>query len=225
MKKILLVALMAATTGVAHAETLEALGRVLKFTNPAGYCTPGKSERERALVDFSAKALGTGSRLLHMAVACSELADFKAGRKDMLAHWIQIQHVSAKGKYITVDVSREEFLTAVSGALTQKALTIDPKEINRQLEASLGSDELKLSEPQIRPLGRDSDAAYISLRMKASAGGESQIVTAVGGLTVVKQVPVLVNVYEGQGDPKSRAMLSLIVQRSLKSLISENATR
>src|SRR3546814_7886571 len=71
----------------AAAESVNVLGQQVLFSNPSGYCTPGKSAREVELMDLAKRSLAEGSRLVHAAVRCSELEDYRAGRRDMLDHW------------------------------------------------------------------------------------------------------------------------------------------
>src|SRR3546814_8122343 len=68
----------------AAAESVNVLGQQVLFSNPSGYCTPGKSAREVELMDLAKRSLAEGSRLVHAAVRCSELEDYRAGRRDML---------------------------------------------------------------------------------------------------------------------------------------------
>src|SRR3546814_15604091 len=67
----------------AAAESVNVLGQQVLFSNPSGYCTPGKSAREVELMDLAKRSLAEGSRLVHAAVRCSELEDYRAGRRDM----------------------------------------------------------------------------------------------------------------------------------------------
>src|SRR3546814_11964942 len=59
----------------AAAESVNVLGQQVLFSNPSGYCTPGKSAREVELMDLAKRSLAEGSRLVHAAVRCSELEE------------------------------------------------------------------------------------------------------------------------------------------------------
>src|SRR3546814_19922547 len=68
----------------AAAESVNVLGQQVLFSNPSGYCTPGKSAREVELMDLAKRSLAEGSRLVHAAVRCSELEDYRAGRREQI---------------------------------------------------------------------------------------------------------------------------------------------
>ena len=81
----------------AATESVNVLGQQVVFSNPSGYCTPGKSAREVELMDLARRSLGVGSRLVHAAVRCSELEDYRNGRREMLDHWLRIQLIGRRG--------------------------------------------------------------------------------------------------------------------------------
>lgn len=83
----------------AATESVNVLGQQIAFSNPRGYCTPGTSVREVELMDLARRSLGEGSRLVHAAVRCSELEDYRKGRRDMLDHWLQIQLIGPRGSF------------------------------------------------------------------------------------------------------------------------------
>src|SRR3546814_9957359 len=91
----------------AAAESVNVLGQQVLFSNPSGYCTPGKSAREVELMDLAKRSLAEGSRLVHAAVRCSELEDYRAGRRDMLDHWLQIQLIGPKGNFQRIEIDRK----------------------------------------------------------------------------------------------------------------------
>ncbi|MEI6116932.1 MAG: hypothetical protein WCP99_20510, partial [Burkholderiales bacterium] len=80
----------AVTQRSAATESVKVLGQQVVFSNPSGYCTPGKSVREVELMDLAIRSLGEGARLVHAAVLCSELEDYRMGGREMLDHWLQL---------------------------------------------------------------------------------------------------------------------------------------
>lgn len=202
----------------AATESVSVLGQQVVFSNPSGYCTPGKSAREVDLMDLARRSLGEGSRLVHAAVRCSELEDYRKGRRDMLDHWLQIQLLGPKGNFQRIEMQREAFLSGLS----KSSPRIDPAEINRRLKASLDNGDISLSQMQVEPIGRDGNAVYFSMRMNMSIGETSRPVTGISGITLLNSLPLSINVYEGTGSLQSRGQLQPVQQELLNSLLTEN---
>ncbi len=202
----------------AATESVIVLGQQVVFSNPSGYCTPGKSAREVDLMDLARRSLGEGSRLVHAAVSCSELEDYRKGRRDMLDHWLQIQLLGPKGNFQRIEMQREAFLSGLS----KSSPRINTAEINRRLKASLDNGDISLSQMQVEPIGRDGNAVYFSMRMNMSVGETSRPVTGISGITLLNSLPLSINVYEGTGSPQSRGQLQAVQQELLNSLLTEN---
>lgn len=202
----------------AATESVSVLGQQVVFSNPSGYCTPGKSAREVELMDLARRSLGEGSRLVHAAVRCSELEDYRKGRRDMLDHWLQIQLIGPKGNFQRIEMQREAFLSGLS----KSSPRIDPAEINRRLKASLDNGDISLSQMQVEPIGRDGNAVYFSMRMNMSVGETSRPITGISGITLLNSLPLSINAYEGTGSPQSRGQLQAVQQELLNSLLTDN---
>ncbi len=184
----------------AATESVNVLGQQVVFTNPGGYCTPGKSAREVELMGLARRSLGEGSRLLHVAVHCSELEDYREGRRDMLDHWLQIQLLGPKGNFQRIEMPREAFLSSLS----KSSPRVNAAELNQRLKASFDSNDISLSDMKIEPIGRDGNAVYFSMRMNMSVGETSRPISGISGITLLNSLPLSVNVYEGTGSPQSR---------------------
>jgi hypothetical protein len=202
----------------AATESVDVLGQQVVFSNPSGYCTPGKSAREVELMDLARRSLGEGSRLVHTAVRCSELADYRKGRRDMLDHWLQVQIIGPKGNFQRIEMPREAFLSGLS----KSSPRVNAAELNQRLKASFENSEISLSDMKIKPLGRDGNAVYFSMRMNMSIGETSRPVTGISGITLLNSLPLSINVYEGTGSPRSRDQLPAVQQELLNSLLTEN---
>ncbi len=199
-------------------ESLNVLGQRVVFSNPSGYCTPGKSAREVELMDLARRSLGEGSRLVHAAVRCSELEDFRKGRRDMLDHWLQIQLIGPKGNFQRIDMPREAFLSGLSKSSPQ----VNAAELNRRLKASFENSDINLSDMKFEPIGRDGNAVYFSMRMNMSVGETSRPISGISAITLLNSLPLSINVYEGTGSPQSRGQLQAVQQELLNSLLTEN---
>ncbi len=201
-----------------QAQTIEVLGQRITFTNPSGYCTPGESVRERDLMTMSKSSVGPGARLVHAAILCSELDAFRAGRRETLDHWLQIQLIGPKGDFKRLEVGREAFLSSVSKASPR----LDAAKINRQIQTALENPDVSLSNMQVAQLGRDGNAVYMSTRMSLNVGDSNRLVTGLGGITLLNSLPLSVIVYEATGQAKSREQLQPTLQHLLTSLLTEN---
>lgn len=202
----------------AATESVNVLGQQVVFSNPSGYCTPGNSAREVELMDLARRSLGEGSRLVHAAVRCSELEDYRKGRRDMLDHWLQIQLIGPKGRFQRVEMPREAFLSGLS----KSSPRVNAAELNQRLKASFESGDISLSDMKVEPIGRDGNAVYFSMRMNMIVGETSRPVTGIGGITLLNSLPLSINVYEGTGSPQSRGQLQAVQQELMNSLLTEN---
>ena len=202
----------------AATESVYVLGQQVVFSNPSGYCTPGKSVREVELMDLARRSLGEGSRLVHAAVRCSELDDYRKGRRDMLDHWLQIQLIGPKGNFQRVEMPREAFLSGLS----KSSPRVNAAELNQRLKTSFESSDISLSDMKIEPIGRDGNAVYFSMRMYMSIGETSRPVTGISGITLLNSLPLSINVYEGTGSAQSRGQLQAVQQELLNILLTEN---
>lgn len=202
----------------AATESVYVLGQQVMFSNPNGYCTPGTSERELKLMELARRSLGKGSRLVHTAVRCSELEEYRKGQRELLDHWLQIQLIGPKGDFRRIEMQRELFLSGLSNSSPR----VNPEEINQRLRASLDNRDVTLSQMQFESIGRDGNAVYYSMRMNMSAAGSSRLITGIGAITLLNTLPLLVNVYEGTGLLTSRNQLQSVQQELLNSLLIEN---
>jgi hypothetical protein len=204
--------------GVAWSDTIDVLGQKLTFSNPSGYCTLGGTQRERALLNVSQRAVGSGSRIVHAAVRCPELEAFKRGTIDELDHWLQIQLIGPKGDFKRMEMGRETFLEAVAKGSPR----LDSTEIIRRINSALADTDVSMTKIQVAPLGRDGNAVYFSSRMNLSSGSSSRLVTGLSGITLVNSLPLTINVYEGTGTATGREKLQPTLQQLLLSVLTEN---
>ncbi|NGP53582.1 peptidoglycan-binding domain-containing protein [Thioalkalivibrio sp. XN8] len=202
----------------ASKETIQALGQRLVFSNPNGYCTLGGTPREEELLSLTKRSLGKDVRLLHAAVQCTELDEYKNGRRDTLDHWLQIQLLGPGGDFQRFEVGREAFLAGISSANPR----ISPQELNKRLQAAFDTYRVELSQPEVNPIGRDGNAFYFSMRMNMSVEDTTRTITGLSGMTLLNSLPIAINVYEGTGSTRSRENLQPVLQELLTSLLTQN---
>jgi len=205
-------------TQATQPQIIEVLGQTVSFANPNGYCTPGKTQRERDLITTSRKAVGSDARLVHLAVLCSDLEAFVDGRREFLDHWLQIQLLGPKGDFKRVEVGRQGFLDSVSKVKPE----LDAAKINREIQTALENPDMSASNMQVLQLGRDGNATYMSFRMRLKIGDSDRLVTGLGGVTLINSLPLSVIVYEATGQINSRGQLQPTLQQLLMSLLTQN---
>lgn len=198
--------------------SVNVLGQQVLFSNPSGYCTPGESAREVELMDLAKRSLAEGSRLVHAAVLCSELEDYRMGRREMLDHWLQIQLIGPKGNFQRIEMPRDAFLSGLSKSTPR----VNSAELNRRLKASFENSDVALTDMKFEPIGRDGNAVYFSMRMNMSVGESSRPISGISAITLLNSLPLSINVYEGTGSPQSRGQLQAVQQELLNSLLTEN---
>ena len=155
---------------------------------------------------------------MHAAVRCSELEDYRKGRREMLDHWLQIQLIGPKGNFQRIEMPREAFLSGLS----KSSPRVNAAELNRRLRASFENSDINLSDMKFEPIGRDGNAVYFSMRMNMSVGETSRPISGISGITLLNSLPLSINVYEGTGSPQSRGQLHAVLQELLNSLLTEN---
>lgn len=213
------VLLLLALAGYARAESFEALGSTVRFIVPPGYCDLGNSVREKAFFQFVATAVGSNTRLIRYLPRCSELDAFKAGKANRFQHFIEIQLVGMKGRYMTIPMERDAFVTAVSGVDIGHAM--DKVDLNKQLHSRLETN-INLTKPDFANLGRDGMAVYYSIRVNMQAGGISVPISGVSGLTLVNKLPVSFIVYDSSGDFRSRQNMLPTLMAMLRDVVANN---
>lgn len=162
--------------------------------------------------------MGEGSRLVHAAVRCTELEDYRQGRRDMLDHWLQIQLLGPKGNFQRIEIPREAFLSGLS----KSGPRVNAAELNQRLKTSFENSDISLSDMKFEPIGRDGNAVYFSMRMSMTVGEINRPVSGISGITLLNSLPLSINVYEGTGSPQSRDQLQAVQQELLNSLLTEN---
>jgi hypothetical protein len=197
---------------------LQALDQQIIFTNPIGYCTPGGSKREKELVSQARQMLGNTVRLVHVAVKCDELENYRIGRIETLDHWLQIQLIGPKGEFKRIELSREVFLNA----LAKSSPKLNMEELKKKINTQLKDLDLNLSNINVHQIGKDGNAFYMASRSLLTYGEKSKPVTGLGGVTLINSLPLGVWIYESSGTPQSRDQLHLVLQQAFVSLFTQN---
>jgi hypothetical protein len=194
------------------------LGQPIVFINPVDYCTVGDSIREKDLVDSSSQILGNTVRLVHFAVRCNELQEYRNGKRKTLDHWMQIHLIGNKGDFKRLEVPRDAFLKSVSSI----APKLDMDEIKDRINLQIQELNLDVSSISMRPIGRDGNALYMASRSTIQSDDKAKLISAIGGITLINSLPLSVWIYEVKGTQKSHSQLHLTLQQSITNLITQN---
>ncbi len=202
----------------AHAETIEVLGQKLNIRNPSGYCSLGKSPRERELMAMNEGVVAQGARVVHIAIRCTELSDFKRGAREHFDHWVQIQLLGQNGQFKRLDIQREAFLSVMA----RNTPKIDMAQIEQRINASFKQLDLSSTGTQAHPVGRDANAVYMSMRMNLVVGDATKPISALGAVTLVNSLPLSALAYEASSSAFSRTRLQSTLHEFLGALLTHN---
>src|SRR3546814_19130424 len=122
-------------------------------------------------MDLAKRSLAEGSRLVHAAVRCSELEDYRAGRRDMLDHWLHIQLIGPKGNFQRIEMPREEFLSGLSTSTPR----VNSAEFTRRLKASFQHSDVAITALKYELIGRDGNAVYFYIGRHMRDGGSHRV--------------------------------------------------
>ena len=193
------------------------MGRAISVTNPPGYCKGGDSPVERELHGKTQASL-RDARIVYWGARCSELADLRAGRRDSLGHWLQIQMLGNKGEFKPVAGTREAMLAGMAGAKPK----IDIHEANRRLAKGFENAAIEMGDASVQVIGRDGNAVYMMFRMNLKVGQVQRKINAVGAVTLVNSVPLSLLVYEEAGSSQRPAEMNTTLRALLMSVLTEN---
>lgn len=173
-----------------HATSVELLGRQISLVIPSGYCSiigdPVFAEWERRIREIG----GNSNVLLELFANCSDMQDFRAGRQRTLVDYGMILAQSPGGQVrAAVGISRAKYIANMMGGkdpteALQKAMIRASKFVSGYSAESLGM------------LGADGNGAYAgALLTLRDDPNRSITVLCVAGLTLVKELPVSINLY------------------------------
>lgn len=169
-------------------------------------------------MDQARRSLREDARLVHAAFLCSELNDYRKGRREKLDHWLQIQLLGPKGNFRRIEMQREAFLAGFSKASPR----LDTVELNQRLKAASGGSNIEVTDMKIEAIGRDGNAVYFYMQTNMIVGNTSLPVTAMNAVTLLNSLPLSINVYEASGSARSREQLPLVLRELLNSLLAGN---
>lgn len=212
------VAGLVAFAAIAHAEPTTLLGRTIEAVIPTGYCEVGKHPADAELVRRTIEGIGDLNQVLVLFANCKELEEFRHGKRSFLNNYGQILVQKPKGQLRALKgVTRPEFISKMAGR-ADFSESLKKAEVRiRQFEPSYQSME------NLGLLGTDANGLYIGLLL-AMTGDTPQPRRIVGvvGMTLVKELPASVNLYQGYKASPDLAALLVRQKAAMNAFVQAN---
>jgi hypothetical protein len=202
-----------------HAENITVAGRTLSIDLPPSYCVLDRSDpAEDEMFRIMERIQAGMNRVLVVFYDCAELARMRRGESNTFDRYGQILTPIREQAY--PGITREVYFAELTKVF-DRAFAIG---------ARLGQENIGEVIPEIqigeaRSLGvleTDEAALYAGMLEKIAFEGEEFTVAAVISMTLVKDVPVSVNLYRPYEGDASIDLLLMEQQRFLRRLVQEN---
>jgi hypothetical protein len=183
---------LVALAAIADAAPTTLLGRTIEAVIPGGYCEAGKHPADAELARRTIEGIGDSNQVLVLFANCKELEEFRRGKRFFLDNYGQILLQKPKGQLRALKgVTRPEFISKMAGRADFSEAFNKAEVRIRQFEPSYQSME------NLGPLGADANGLYIGLLL-AMTGNTPQPrrIVGVAGMTLVKEMPATVNIYQ-----------------------------
>ena len=195
------------------------LDKELIFVYPKHYCPLGNSKREELLWSMQQPQDNQAQRLLFLGVDCDELHAFRTGRRNDLDHWFKLEVMESVAKtLVNTPLTREEFLTKAS-----QSSILSEEVLSKRLTTILSrpaSDNM-----HVQYVGRNHDALYYVLKAIYPVKGKPDAsfkLSALGGMTLVKNLPLTLTAYAREEVSSGHYQLIDIVDTVVRETIQIN---
>lgn len=216
---LLALTLSLAGTSALRAETLNVAGRSLTIELPGGYCAldrgnPVEDEMFKVMERIQA---GT-NRVLVVFYDCEELASMRRGESDTFDRFGQV--LTPVGEQAYPGITREVYFEELRKVFDQ-AFAIGAQQGQENVTRVL--PEMEIGEARSLGILYGDDAAlYAGMAEKIGFEGLEFTLAAVIAMTLVKDVPISVNLYRPHEGETSFERLLMEQQRFLNSLVAKN---
>lgn len=210
MKQVFLalaLAILPAYVWSAAARHVEVLGESIAVPIPVGYCEVGSHPIEAEIVRRLSDGVGNTNLVLAVFADCAEAAEVRRGTRATFDNYGQVMVPTPDGKLRKFpDGSRAEYLDLI-GVRAGRGL---PGAVERGAErAKIFVPGLQVQE-SLGVLATDTNGLYFGfLASIPDTTGKQKSVLGITGMTLVKAVPVSVNVYRAYSkSPELQAQLA-----------------
>ena len=216
---LLALVLSLAGTPSLHAETFTVAGRSLSVDLPAGYCALDRSDPvENQMFDVMERIQAGTNRVLLVFYDCEELASMRLGETDTFDRYGQVLTPSGEQAYPGID--RHIYFGELRKVFDQ-AFAIGAQKGQENVARVL--PEMEIGEARSLGIVYEDDAAlYAGMAEKISFGGGEFTVAAIIAMTMIKDVPISVNLYRPYAGDDSFGQLLMEQQPYLRSLVGQN---
>ena len=203
----------------AQAETVTLLNRTIELVLPEGYCQAGNHQAEAEMMNQMKAALGNTNQLLLAFANCKELSDLRKGKRSTLDNYGQFLAPTQKGQVrVLAGLPRSEYIKKIKEQAGHLPDAIKKAEARaKQFNPRLVSTE------NLGLLDTDPNGVYLGMLMAyKDNAGKSKPVSCILGMTLIKEIPVSINLY--QAIKKSPDLQSILMRqkRSLADLVMAN---
>ncbi len=195
------------------------LDKELVFVYPKHYCPLGNSKREELLWSLQQPQDNQAQRLLFLGVDCEELQAFRTGRRNDLDHWFKLEVMESVAKaLVNTPLTRDEFLSKAS-----QSPILSEEVLSKHLTTILNrpaSDNM-----HVQYVGRNHDALYYVLKATYPVKGKPDAsfkLSALGGMTLVKNLPLTLTAYAREEASPGHYQLIDIVDTVVRETIQIN---
>jgi len=218
-RSVLVALILLGGPGSLHAANITVAGRTLSIDLPPSYCAldrgdPAEDEMFRIMERIQAGM----NRVLVVFYDCAELARMRRGESNTFDRYGQILTPIKEQAY--PGITREVYFAELAKVF-DRAFAIGA----RLGQESIGEVIPEIQIGEARSLGvleTDEAALYAGMLEKIAFEGEEFTVAAVISMTLVKDVPVSINLYRPYEGDASLDLLLMEQQRFLRRLVQEN---
>ena len=216
--RTLLIFAIALFTINAEAAPVNLLGRTIDPVIPTGYCEIGGHTADTEIVNLAKELIGTSNQILALFADCKELDDFRNGRRIMLDNYGQILAQTPEGQlYALKGVSRSEYIQKLSD---QGFTPDDFKKAEARVKQYIPEYQ---SHESLGLLSIDTNGLYVGLLMTiADAEGRPRPILGVIGMTLVKELPFTINLYQAYRNEPDLSGLLARQQTATANFVREN---
>jgi hypothetical protein len=182
-------------------------GRPVQFVVPEGYCALNRDNaREREWLDRLAKSNQGQNTIAVVFAQCGELEKFRKTKDYRVRRHGYYGITLTQGKLVLLpsDYSREKYLAEVK-PYVEKTTTAAVDEVVRKGRSDKDKGKASLLKMQLR--GSDANAIFLATDSTYESKGSRIRVEGITALTLVKGIPVALNLLQDQGDSMQRENL------------------
>jgi hypothetical protein len=212
-------ALSPAAGGSALADSYRVAERSLILDPPSSYCLIDRSVKAEAeLYRFMVETNADLNRVLAVFVDCAELQRWRAGELSLLERYGNILTPIEETAY--PGVTRSAFLAELRKAMDW-ALPLGIAAGQARIEATVPELNVGQSE-SLGVIEADEAALYGGIAQRLEYEGRSFVLLGIFSMTLIKDVPLSVNLYRPLKDQQTVARLISEQRRFLQLLLARN---